>query len=96
MAQVSPPVSPERSKSPEEIKAAEIVSACGARPLGTQRGLGITPDLFLFVDAHGSTVGVPLVGISTATVREKLLESDRRWNGETACAGEQSLEKERV
>jgi len=93
MAPVSPPSSPERGKSPEEIKAAEIVSACGARPLGTQRGLGITSDLFLFVDAHGSTVGVPLVGICPATVRAKLLESERRWNGETA---EQSLEKEGV
>jgi hypothetical protein len=93
MAQVSPPVSPERGKSPEEIKAAEIVCACGARPLGTQRGLGITPDLFLFVDAHGSTVGVHLVGISPATVRAKLLESERRWNGEPP---EQSLETERV
>jgi hypothetical protein len=93
MALVSPPVSPERGKSPEEINAAEIVSACGARPLGTQRGLGITPDLFLFVDAHGSTVGVPLVGISPATVRAKLLESERRWNGEPP---EQSLETERV
>ena len=92
MAQVSPPVSPER----EEIKAAEIVSACGARPLGTQRGFGAIPDLFLFVDAHGSTVGVPLASISTAAVRAKLLESERRWNGQTACAGEQSLEKERV
>ena len=73
-----------RGRSPEEIKAAEIVSACGLEPLGTQRGLGITPDLFLFVDAHGSTVGVPLVSISTATVRAKLLESERRWNGETS------------
>ena len=93
MAPVSPLSSPERGKSPEEIKAAEIVSACGVRPLGTQRGLGITPDLFLFVDAHGSTAGVPLVGISTATVRAKLLESERRWNAEPP---EQSLEKERV
>jgi hypothetical protein len=61
MTQVSPPAFSERSKSSEEIKAAEIVSACGARPLGTQRGFGATPDLFLFVDAHGSIVGVPLV-----------------------------------
>lgn len=83
-------VSPER----EEIKAAEIVSACGARPLGTQRGFGATPDLFLFVDAHGSTVGVLLLSISTATVRAKLLESERRWNGETACAGD-TLDAER-
>jgi hypothetical protein len=70
----------EFSHSPEEIRAEEIVSACGALPLGTQRGLGITPDLFLFVDGHRGTVGVPLVRVSVATVKRKLLESERRWN----------------
>ncbi len=71
----------ERDQSPEEIKAAEIVSACGARPLGTQWGLGVTPDLFLFRDAHGGCVGVPLSEISIATVQAKLLQAELRWNG---------------
>lgn len=99
MATLSLPVSIERrtrlrqavfnefSQSLQEIRAAEIVSRCGARPLGIQSGLGITPDLFLFVDGHRGTVGTPLTGISTASVQQALLESERRWNGEGKRGG---------
>jgi hypothetical protein len=69
----------ETRPSPQEIKAMEIVKSCGVEPLGVQHCLGLIPDLFLFRDEHGSTVGVALAGISESEVQAKLLESKCRW-----------------
>jgi hypothetical protein len=70
----------ETRPSLQQNKATEIVKSCGVEPLGIQHGLGFTPDLFLFTDEHGSTVGVPLASISESAVRAKLLESKCRWD----------------
>lgn len=67
------------AESLREAKAMQIVESCGARPLGIQWGAGVIPDLFLFTDEHGSTVGVPLADISETAVRQKLLASKQRW-----------------
>jgi hypothetical protein len=62
-----------------ERECLALCKQAGVQFAGIQSGFNVAPDLVLFNNAHGSTLALPVEGITVGAIIKRVLESEGAW-----------------
>jgi hypothetical protein len=68
-----------------ERECLRMCKAAGVKFSGVQSGFGVTADLCLFSNRHGSTLALPVDSVTVIGIMKRVLESEGAWSVKKAA-----------